>query len=473
MTSVVNKPFSRTKTALVSLGLFVFARPALAQNHSDPVTPPAKADALQSQSVPPVPVSAAPDADTKPDAKADATPAMTIGPLERLPPSAFPAPRVRGIKGGSLWLTFHGLQWPYYPKTGIGISGSVWVDTAYQRLTPGEPLSGSVGNPQLPKTTSFLQQDRLVLRATPTWSDGSYFVQGQGEFVASRIDSTDGIIWSADDVWVKAGKWNAYDLQLGRYEAWEVYHFGMGLDLYTFERSGATGGPYTPQIYGLTYAFYRPESVGQGAIHVYPTDWLRFELGTQYGSESIQGGGGGLNTLAVRPVAVVDLGWLKLKGGAEYRDLTGSQDGQKQEYVQRGVGGAVQVIVDPYAEFGVNAAFGHQEQRSQDGTISTAGTYDTFSVGGFANARIVENLLVGAGIDYTYFEDTATQLNVPRNDNFDHWQTFGAVQYRLFDQLFIKAVVAYALADLNPLPMLGSLYKNESVSARLRLMYLF
>jgi len=465
------KRFSQTAVAIAALGLFTFARPALAEDHAaDATKPPEKTDA---HPAPPAasaePSSAPPDADTKPDA----TPPMSLGPVERLPPSAFPAPRVRGIKGGSLWLTFHGLQWPYYPKTGIGISGSVWVDTAYQRLTPGEPVPGSVGNPLLPKTTAFLQQDRLVLRATPTWSDGKYFVQGQAEFVASRIDSTSGIVWSADDVWVKAGKWNLFDVQLGRYEAWEVYHFGMGLDLYTFERSGATDNAYTPQIYGLTYAFYRPDQVGQGAIHLYPTDWLRFELGTQFGSDSIKGGGAGLNTLAARPVAVVDLGWLKVKAGAEYRDLTGSQDGQKQEFVQRGVGGALQVIVDPYVEFGVNGAFGHQDERGQDGTISATGSYDTYSVGGFANARVIENLLVGGGVDYTYFEDTNSQMDVSRHDNYDHLQTFGAVQYRLFDKLFIKLVVAYAVAKIDPLPMLGNLYKNESTSGRLRLQYLF
>ena len=31
--------------------------------------------------------------------------------------------RTRGIRHGSLWMTFHGLQWPYYPKTGIGVAG--------------------------------------------------------------------------------------------------------------------------------------------------------------------------------------------------------------------------------------------------------------------------------------------------------------------------------------------------------------
>jgi hypothetical protein len=471
MTSVVKRLIFAATIALASLGPFVSARLASADDR--PAASTAASDKPDGGSAPPMAQTepSSPPPETEP--KADATPPPSLGPLERLPPSAYPAPRVRGIKGGSLWLTFHGLQWPYYPKTGIGISGSIWVDTAFQRLTPGESLKGSPGNPQLPKTTAFLQQDRLVLRATPTWSDGKYFVQGQAEFVASRIDSTDGIIWSADDVWIKTGKWNVFDVQVGRYEAWEVYHFGMGLDLYTFERAGAVGGPYVPQIYGLTYAFYRPDSVGQAAVHLYPTDWLRFEIGSQYGPDSIQGGGAGLNTVAVRPVAVADFGWVKAKAGVEYRDLKGSQDGQKQEYVQRGVGGALQFIVDPVIEFGLNAATGNQQQRSEDGTISATGTFNTFSVGAFANARIVENLIVGAGVDYTYLEDTNTQMNVPRHDNYDHLQTFGAFQYRLFDKLFIKLVVAYALAELNPLPMLDNIYKNESFSARLRLMYLF
>ena len=33
-----------------------------------------------------------------------------------------------------------------------------------------------------------------------------------------------------------------------------------------------------PAIYGVTYAFYRPASVGQAAVHLYPTENLRFEL---------------------------------------------------------------------------------------------------------------------------------------------------------------------------------------------------
>src|SRR6266480_3645359 len=117
----------------------------------------------------------------------------------------------------------------------------------------------------------------------------------------------------------------------------------MGLYLYTTERRGAQIDG-APDIYGVTYAFYRPDSIGQAAVHLYPTDWVRFEIGSQFGPDTIQGGGAGLNGVAVRPVGVVDLGWLKLKAGGEYKKDTGQIDGAKQYAIQRGAGGAIQVI---------------------------------------------------------------------------------------------------------------------------------
>src|SRR5262245_49483849 len=42
--------------------------------------------------------------------------------LERLAGEAYPEPHVRGIHGGSLWLTMHGLQWPYMPAPDESVS---------------------------------------------------------------------------------------------------------------------------------------------------------------------------------------------------------------------------------------------------------------------------------------------------------------------------------------------------------------
>jgi hypothetical protein len=458
------RSFVKELLALASLIVPVFARPALAQE------PQAGQPAAAAKA------SAPPEAGPEPKPSPNAAPSASPGLLEWMPPSAYPETRKRGFYGGSLWLgaSFHGLQWPYYPKTGIGVAGYGWVDTGYEHVARGESLRGSPGNPQEPSSTYWLQQGRLVLRVTPTWSDGNYFVQGQAELVADHDQTVPLEVANVDDMWLKVGKWRLWDLQVGRFEAWEVYHFGMGLDLNTLERIGASDPTYgAPAIYGLTFAFYRPASpLGQAALHLYPTDWLRFEVGTEFGTDSVQGAVAGANAVAARPVGIVDFTWLKLKVGAEYKELTGQNDGAKQDVKQQGYGGAIQIVLDPYVEFGVNGAYATQEVTAQDGTPNATASYFTYSLGAFANARVIDDLLVGAGLDYTYKRDKQFDMNLGRNEDFDHWQTFGAIQYLLFHQLFIKGVFAYALADFSP-NMNAPVFKNEMVSGRLRLMYLF
>jgi hypothetical protein len=83
------------------------------------------------------PVIVEPPAQTEP-------PSITEVGVQRLPGYAYPEEpdQLRGIKHGSLWLTFHGLQWPYMPSFSgdkrfvIGISGWGWIDNAYQKFAP-------------------------------------------------------------------------------------------------------------------------------------------------------------------------------------------------------------------------------------------------------------------------------------------------------------------------------------------------
>jgi hypothetical protein len=380
--------------------------------------------------------------------------------IERMPPSAYPDPWHRGIPGGSLWMTFHGLQWPYYPKTGIGVSGYVWLDSGYEQISRGNPSEQSI--------KYWLQQGRLVLRVTPTYTRGRFFIQGQAELVANKDQSLhQPDVVDTDDLWIRAGMWNLFDVQVGRYEGWEVYHFGMGLDLYTLERNGASDDLYAaPAIYGVTYAFYRPAGVGQAAVHFYPTKYLRFEAGTQFGNEL------GSNTLAVRPVAIFDIGWLKIKAGLEYKKLTDQKEGSRGETTERGLGGSVQFVFNPYVEFGFNGAYGLVDHTSLDGTLDEKGSNTTYSLGLFANGRVLQDLLVGIGVNGTHLEDLHYDPTLQRVENFTHWQTFGAVQYLLFKTLYIKAVAAYARADFAP-TFGDPLFKNQMYSGRIRLLYLF
>jgi hypothetical protein len=428
---------------------------------------PALADDSAQGEPPPKPSAPSPAAAPSPSAATPPSVADTTEPLlgiiARLGPGAYPSDPIRGIYGGSLWRTFHGLQWPYIPKTAIGVSGSIWLDTGYEHIARGNPTEQSI--------KYWVQQGRLVLRVTPTWSDGEWFTQAQAEFVAnenqSQSPSSSPPQADVDDLWIKIGKWKTFDVQVGRYEAWEVYHFGMGLDLYTLERNGATDQNYSvPSVYGVTYAFYRPNSIGAAAVHLYPTPWLRFELGTRYGNET------GQNGFAVRPVGVLDLGWMKFKVGAEYLDYKPQIEGSLNEQKEQGAGAALQFVVDPWVEFGINGAFGHQDQSDPQGHQSPTATFSTYSIGAFANVRIVEDLLVGAGINYTYLKDQQFDPTLGRDEDFDQWQGFGAVQYLLLKQLYIKGVFGYALADFNP-NMTNLPFANRMVSGRLRLEYLF
>jgi hypothetical protein len=383
-----------------------------------------------------------------------------VSSIERLPPSAYQQVPIRGIPGGSLAATFHGLQFPYYPKTGIGVSGYVWIDSGYEHISRGNPAEQGI--------KYLLQQGRFVLRTTPTWSNGDFFIQGQVELVGEKDQSqAQPNTVDTDDVWIKFGQWKRWDIQVGRYEAWEVYHFGMGLDLYTLERNGATDTIYAaPAIYGLTYAFYRPAGVGAAAAHIYINDNLRFELGTQFGNET------GSNTLALRPVGVLDLGWFKLKAGAEFKELSDQGDNSPGQTKERGIGGGVQFIVYPYLEFGGNAAYGLADQIASDGSVNTTGSYTNYSVGGFANARLFEDFLIGGGYNYTYLYDLHYDPTENRTQRFRQVQTFVAAQYLVLKTLYVKLVAAYARADFAP-TFGGPLSSNEMLSARIRLQYVF
>jgi hypothetical protein len=443
---------------------------------------------------PPAPATSAPVAvpqpPTPPDVSAPATVPAKWEPgiaIEQLPAGAYPegtdggifgmsltlGPPTRGIWGGSLWYTFHGLQWPYIPKTGVGVSGYAWVDTGYVRVDWDQ---GRLGR------KFWLQEARAVLRVTPTYSNGSFFIQAQVELVGNK-DQTAAAAGSAvatDDVWVRVGHWNRWDLQLGRFESWEVFHLGMGLDVNTLERRGAEnyGGVPVVTPYLVRFPFEtRPSGPGYTALHLYPTSFLRFELLGISGADFT-----GLNSVGTRPAMVADFGMIKLKLAAEYirvrdrldyRNPEGQIVANPNTRLERGIGGGIIFILDPRVEAGINAAAGRAESATTDG-MDGAGTFDVLSVGGFANARIIGDWIVGAGATYTRKADNNLGGGMVGTTTgyFDHLQGFGAVQYVVARRLFIKAVFGYAQATIAPGGSMVDLI-NINYSGRIRLQYLF
>lgn len=396
--------------------------------------------------------------------------------IQRLPDTAYPQPLTRGLPYGSLSLTFHGLQWPYMPAAGksprfvVGVSGWGWVDTSFVKFAPwGEhpDLEGS-------KIRYWKQQSRLLLRVTPTYSlDDGYFIQGQVEMVGTG-DQTLGRSavggQDTDDLWLRFGKWNKWDLQVGRFEGWEVFHLGMGLDQNTFERQGAFGGEnsiYAISFYGLTDNQFRPQgAAGNMAFHYYPLRVLRFEMLGMAGSF-------GGPAYAARPVGILDLGWLKLKGGTEYSRESGLTPSIKNTTTKRGVAGAIQFVFLPHIEFGLNAAQGTVRVIDKNGALDSRSTLTRTTFGGFANVSngsVKHPLLFGVGAMYTHTEDQNNLIST--TDLVDkYWmlQSYAAVQYVAMQQLYIKLVAGYsrahwASASTDPV----QLFDDEMYSLRLR-----
>lgn len=396
--------------------------------------------------------------------------------VEILPGSGYPQPRIRGLVGGSLWLTMHGLQFPYMaPDTSrnqvrIAISGSIWDDTSYARIETSKADEKGLYR--------WANQGRGVLRVTPAYTtrDG-WFVQGQIESVANIEQQVTGSgnIGTVDDMFVRAGKWNVFDVTVGRYQGWEVYHYGMGLDLNTLERTGASLPDLAAKaIYGLDTYWDRPwAGLGNYAAHVYVTDYFRFEALGQIGTQ-------GANVRGTRPVAVLDLGYLKVKAGWEYGVTSAQKEGDQSHSRNNGFGGAIQFVLDPYIEGGVNAAIGYVDSWTDTNKPNPAKSTTTSSIGGFLNGRIYGPLMLGVGANQTRWNNLLPNANSQSpdlNGSTDwatHFQGFGAVQYSFWDKLFFKFVANYARFHYEDIVQVPShSYTNKEYGGRLRMMYLF
>ena len=392
--------------------------------------------------------------------------------LELLPPSAYPSDPLPGIPGGSLAFVLDRLQWPYMPKYAgdepalrVGFSGVSWIDSNLRQIRAGLSTEDD--------QTEYPMQGRLTLRVTPTYNrDDDWFLQSNIEFVAN-VDQDRNVTnyVDIDDAWIRLGKWKMFDIQVGRMQGFEVYHFGMGMDLNTYEREGAASFSNTPvQPYGLTDLWDRGISNGAIAFHWYLPKFLRLELLTRFG---VSGQG---NDVGVRPVGVLDLGWLKAKAGYERRLRASIFDNSDARIEMQGLAGELQFVLTPWVEFGGGVGRRVEDAFEQDGAVRAAASHTTVTAGGFLNVRpYFENWLVGVGYHHTAWENfNFDAFFEPENQT--HEQMFGAVQYLLWDRLYIKYVLSYANAHIelrNDTDVNDTGFVNEMLSHRLRLMLVF
>jgi hypothetical protein len=288
-------------------------------------------------------------------------------------------------------------------------------------------------------------------------------------------DEAGGASADTDDLWLRVGKWNSWDVMIGRYEGWEVFHLGMGLDQNTFERQGAVGdgeSNFGISYYGLTDNQFRPAgSAGNFALHLYPLRYLRFEVLGMAGSL------GKSPAYATRPVGILDLGWVKFKFGVEYQKLIAQGANNKTDLTKKGIGGAIQFILAPHLEFGLNAAQGTVWSVDSDGRFDPKGSFTRTSFGGFvnlSNGSLQYPLMFGAGAMLSVQDDQNNALGDGQVDHYWLTQNFIAMQYVAFQQLYIKLVGGYSrghweVAGNKPIIV----FNDEMYSIRLRFAFYF
>src|SRR5690606_35405996 len=204
-------------------------------------------------------------------------------------------------------------------------------------------------------------------------------------------DPSTGVLATTDDLWVRAGKWDVFDVTVGRFQGWEVAnHYGMGLELNTLQRSGArvTGGGSVLKPadgYGLTYFWDRQNSLLRTyAVHVYPTKYLRGELLGHVGVGNSANASSPYQ-VDIRPVGIFDIGWLKLKAGYEWGKATPQDSEQKVRDTKNGYGFGAQFVFAPYVEFGGSFGRGFQDVIDKDEEPDLAASNTVQTVGGFLN----------------------------------------------------------------------------------------
>lgn len=286
----------------------------------------------------------------------------------------------------------------------------------------------------------------------------TWFVAARGELVAWARETGSYQI-NADDVYGQVGKKGLWDLKLGRFQTWRVYHKGGGFDLYTIEDQGACTTPglssgncsleannFAAHTYEVNYNYYR-ESTGKVAAHIYPTPWSGIELAGAFGNL------GSANQMGARAAGLVHFSFIRASAAVEYRATAPGQEqpptctncNNTQHSI--GYGGGVEVTFKPVA-VGINGAQAKDTKYNvTTGVLDTDASATRTSLGGYAEVdvgslAIDRGLILGFGLNRTEVLDQV--------DNFEqHYQGAAYVLFPLgFNDASVKFVVSQATLDI-------------------------
>jgi hypothetical protein len=361
----------------------------------------------------------------------------------------------------------------YVSKMNLGWDGNAEVDVGYARYD--YELAGY-------KPERFYDfRGRFVLGPVLQYDwDEHHFFRATGQLVAWMREQEQRYQVNADDVYFQVGRKDAWDVQVGRFFSWSVYHKGLGFDLYTLDDTGALREPnFDTQSFGVDMyevnAIYWREMAGKVAVHVYPLDVLGFELVGLYGSER--------TTIHLGARAAVDLSlkFLRLTAAAEYRTREPSEEVRTlvngvevpcdkcSDRALLGFGGGAIVSLGP-VELGVNGAKSRLTSYQTNGADDLAGSSDTTTLGGYlqldpGTLLFDRALLLGAGVN-------RTELLLDNQDFEQHYQSAAFVAFPLgFNDAMIKVVLSRAdllFEDADPATGVVTARSSDMLAGRVR-----
>ena len=217
--------------------------------------------------------------------------------------------------------------------------GSVWSDGSYARVTAGLPMVRS--------QKRFATQSRAVLRMTPTYSTkGGWFAQGQAELVAQGDQIVNpSALGTTDDLFVRIGKWNVFDVTVGRFQVWQLAnHYCMGLHN-TLEREARYPVPPGSRVWVLAHILLYRQTASSAIMVILSTDFLRFEVLGQVGGGTVR-----LSISQRPPVRILAWALTRLRGSTNRRTFPIAN---RAHEVTQLFGGALQLVLDPWIEAGI------------------------------------------------------------------------------------------------------------------------
>lgn len=330
----------------------------------------------------------------------------------------------------------------------IHFSGNFWVDTGYMSRTNAQPG-------QYNQAANYMG-GRFVLGADYKREFEGFFAKAkvelvgfESEYAGSRYEP------HTQDAYVMFGG-KRWDVQVGRFLAWEVYHRGQGIELYTAEEAGALGAP---SLYWLDFTRGHKNEAGQAAVHFYPLDFLAVELAGVYGQESNQ------NNLGIRPVVSLKQWGAELIAGYEFLKQAPQTDADKTQTTSQGTSARLQ-YKRSFVSAGAEFAWATIESIGIDGLIDSGKSLDKITFGGFANLDFGRHS-IGLGYHRT------NQTN-QRTEHITHDQGFVSYLVELpIKGLTAKAVYGIARGHVTDKEANFVPWDNWMQSVRVRLRYDF